>query len=142
MASAQFSTQIDHAFKAAEARREHQGQARREAKRVDFRGGSITAMRPGATHKGRSDEFAKEVIWALAAVKPQGNGKYGTVIVTFQVSDAGRVEGLRMIKSSGDNWLDTAALMSVRQARMPKPPEPLPGGDRTFNIEYISMEGR
>ena len=47
-----------------------------------------------------------------------------------------------MIKSSGDNWLDTAALMSVRQARMPKPPEPLPGGDRTFNIEYISMEGR
>ena len=109
---------------------------------MDFRGGSITAMRPGATHKGRSDEFAKEVIWALAAVKPQGNGKYGTVIVTFQVSDAGRVEGLRMIKSSGDNWLDTAALMSVRQARMPKPPEPLPGGDRTFNIEYISMEGR
>jgi protein TonB len=142
MASAQFSTQIDQAFKAAETRREHRGQARREAKRVDFRGGSITAMRPGATHKGRSDEFAKEVIWALAAVKPQGNGKYGTVIVTFQVSDAGRVEGLRMIKSSGDNWLDTAALMSVRQARMPKPPEPLPGGDRTFNIEYISMEGR
>ena len=142
MASAQFSTQIDHAFKAAEARHEHQGQARREAKRVDFRGGSLTMMRPGATHKGRSDEFAKEVIWALAAVKPQGNGKYGTVIVTFQVSDAGRVEGLRMIKSSGDNWLDTAALMSVRQARMPKPPEPLPGGDRTFNIEYISMEGR
>ncbi len=31
--------------------------------------------------------------------------------------------------------------MSVRQARMPKPPEPLPGGDRTFNIEYISHGG-
>ena len=46
-------------------------------------------MRPGATHKGKSDEFAKEVIWALAAVKPQGNGKYGTVIVTFQVSRRG-----------------------------------------------------
>ena len=35
-------------------------------------------------------------------------------------------EGLTMLKSSGDNWLDTAALMSVRQARLPKPPHPLP----------------
>ncbi len=141
-AAAQFSAQLDHAFKAAEARRDQQTPARRETKAAEFRTRNVSVMRPGATHKGKSDEFAREVIWALEATKPMSNGKYGTTVVTFVVTDAGRVEGLRMLKSSGDNWLDQAAQMSVRQARMPKPPEPLPSGDRTFIVEYISREGR
>jgi periplasmic protein TonB len=146
MASQAFTMQVNNAFRMAEARQQQQQQrqqvAHRETLRAESRSGAISAMRPGASHKGRSDAFAKDVIWALAATKPMGNGKYGTVIVTFTVNDAGQLEGLRLIKSAGDKWLDQAVLMSVRQARMPKPPEPLPSGDRTFNVEYISQESR
>ena len=146
MASQAFSMQVNNAYRMAEARRQQQQQnpqqAHRESARAEVRSGAVTASRPGASHKGRSDPFAKDVVWALAATKPMGNGKYGTVIVTFTVSDAGQLEGLRLLKSAGDKWLDQAVLMSVRQARMPKPPEPLPVGDRTFNVEYISQETR
>jgi periplasmic protein TonB len=143
MAAAQFSMQVDNAYKLAQARRQQQQQpARQVSARAEVRSGSVAALRPGASHKGRSDEFAKDVVWALDATKPMGNGKYGSVIVTFTVNDAGKLEGLRLIKSAGDPWLDQAVLMSVRQARMPKPPEPLPAGDRTFNVHYISQEGR
>jgi protein TonB len=139
-ASAQFSAELDHAFKAAKTRGERPSQSRRRSAKAEARAGGVSVMRPGATHKGKSDPFAREVVWALAATKPMGNGKYGTVIVTFRVSNGGRLQGLRMIKSAGDKWLDTAVMMSVNQARMPKPPEPLPVGDRTFVVEYISME--
>ncbi len=139
-ASAQFSAQLNHAFQAAESRRERPSEPRRQTAKAEARAGGVSVMRPGATHKGKSDPFAREVVWALAATKPMGNGKYGTVIVTFEVSSDGRLQGLRMIKSAGDKWLDTAVMMSVKQARMPKPPEPLPLGDRTFVVEYISME--
>jgi TonB family protein len=96
-------------------------------------------FRPAATHSGRSDEYAQKVAWALAATKPYGNGTYGSTIVAFVVNSSGHVEDLRIIKTSGDKWLDTSALMAVRQARMPVPPNELGAGDRTFHVEYISL---
>jgi protein TonB len=95
-------------------------------------------FRPAATHSGKSDEYARQVAWALAATKPQGNGTYGSTIVAFIVGPDGHLQDLRMLKSSGDNWLDTGALMAVRQARLPVPPDAMPVGDRTFHVEYIS----
>jgi periplasmic protein TonB len=71
-----------------------------------------------------------------------GNGKWGTSVVTFVVSASGQVEGLQLIKSAGDDWLDKSALMAVKQARMPVPPAGLPLGDRKFVIEYISLPFR
>jgi protein TonB len=137
MASAQFSAQLNQAFKAAEAR-QHQGAARP----ASLSSGRVRSTRPGATHLGKSDEFEREVIWALGATVPEGNGKWGITIVTFTVSAAGQPDGLKLLKSSGDNWLDTAALLAVKQARIPSPPPGLPAGDRTFVIEYISLPGR
>lgn len=144
MASRQFSAQLNQAFKMAEARRDrqqqHQQQQQPSPRKAALRVGNIEAMRPGATHVGKSDEFARDVIWALNGNKPMSNGKWGITIVTFTVSAAGHVEGLTMIKSSGDKWLDTAALMSVRHTHMPSPPPGLPTGDRTFVIRYISEQ--
>ncbi len=140
MASAQFSAQLNNAFKAAEARRETQ-QRSAAAHQPAQAAPNVKVFRPGATHIGKSDEFARAVIWALAATRPMGNGKWGTSIVTFLVSADGRVDGLRLLKSADDNWLDTGALMAVKQARMPVPPPGLPAGDRTFNVQYISIPG-
>lgn len=133
MASQQFAAQINHAFEAAK---------RQETQRPVAASGNVRMYRPGAAHDGKSDEFARAVYWALAATKPMGNGKWGSTVVTFVISPSGQLEGLRLIHSSGDNWLDQGALMAVRQAHMPVPPAGLSQGDRTFNVEYISIEGR
>ena len=130
--SEQFGFQLKQAVNAADARRE-------QAQHTPRQSGNVRSLRPGATHQGKSDEWERKVIWALAATKPMGNGKWGTAVVTFVVSEAGQVQGLRLIKTSGDNWLDEGALLAVRQARMPAPPPGLPVGDRAFNIEYISL---
>ncbi|MBT3071801.1 TonB family protein [Rhodomicrobium sp. Az07] len=131
-ATKRFSQQLDQAF---------QKPQQRNARRQATRAGNVKAFRPGASSSGKSNEFERAVIWALAATKPMGNGKWGSVVVTFAVGERGRVDGLRLMKSSGDNWLDQGALMAVRQARLPAPPSGLPPGDRTFVVEYISMPG-
>jgi periplasmic protein TonB len=99
---------------------------------------NLRSFRPAATHKGKSDEFEREVIWALAATKPTGNGNWGITVVSFVVSAEGKLQDLQLLQASGDNWLDTAALMAVRQARLPVPPAGLPAGDRTFHVTYIA----
>ena len=128
-ASEQFGSQLKQAVQAHE---------RREATR-SVQSGNVKSFRPGASHLGKSDEWERKVIWALSATKPMGNGKWGSAVVTFVISDGGQVQGLRLIKSSGDTWLDQGALLAVKQARMPIPPPDLPVGDRAFNIEYISL---
>jgi protein TonB len=138
MAAAQFSAQLNQAFNAAAANT----QRRAAARPASLASGRVRSTRPGATHIGKSDEFERAVIWALGATVPEGNGKWGDTIVTFTVSAAGQPDGLRLLKSSGDNWLDGAALMAVKQARIPSPPPGLPAGDRTFVIEYISLPSR
>ncbi len=133
MASEQFGSELKQAFQAVEARR---AKVQRTSAKA---GGELRLTRPGATHIGKSDEWERSVIWALGATVPTGNGKWGSTVVTFAVSASGQVEGLRLLQTSGDNWLDQGALMGVRQARIPAPPAGLPLGDRSFNIEYISM---
>jgi TonB family protein len=139
MASAQFSSELNQAFKVAEAR-QHQA----AVKRTSAASGRVRSMRPGATHLGKSDEFERAVAWALGATVPEGNGKWGNTIVTFTVSASAQPDGLRILKSSGDSWLDSATLMAVKQARIPAPPPGLPAGDRTFVVEYdyIVFRGR
>ncbi len=131
-AAQQFTSQVERAMDAEQV---HHEQARRASRSAP----NVRVMRPGATHSGKSDAFERDVIWALSATKPMGNGKWGSTIVTFVVGEDGRLEGLRMIKTSGDNWLDTGVLMGVKQARLPVPPAGLTLGDRSFNVEYISV---
>jgi len=133
MASEQFGSEIKQAFAVAEAQRE---QARRVARPA---GGNVRALRPGASHDGKSDAWERAVIWALSATKPMGNGKWGSTEVFFVVSPSGKVEDLKLIRGSGDNWLDQGALMGVRQARIPAPPPGLSVGDRGFDVTYISL---
>jgi protein TonB len=127
----EFTASMTRAFEDMERRKAAARSAPRPAS-------NLRTFRPAASHNGRSDEFARAVAWALAATVPQGNGKWGNTIVTFVVSPNGQVQELRLLQSSGDNWLDTGALMAIKQTRLPTPPPGLPPGDRTFNVEYIS----
>jgi protein TonB len=131
---ARMSGQVGPQLYAEETQREA-----RQAQRMPRQSGNVRSLRPGATHQGKSDEWERKVIWALGATRPMGNDKWGSAVVTFVVSEAGQVQGLRLIKTSGDNWLDQGALLAVKQARMPAPPPGLPTGDRAFEITYISL---
>ena len=64
-----------------------------QAKRAARSAGNVTAMRPGATHSGKSDAFERDVVWALSATKPMGNGKWGSAVVTFVVTEVGPRRG-------------------------------------------------
>lgn len=140
MAAQQFSSQLKQAFKAVEARRDAE-QSKPPQRPVQV-ASNVRLSRPGASRSGKSNEFEREVIWALAATRPMGNGKPGSSLVSFTISTAGRVEGLTLLQSSGDKWLDEGALMAVKQAHMPVPAPELTVGDRTFHVEYISLPGR
>jgi protein TonB len=129
--SEQFGFELKQAVHADEARQQ-------QAQHTPRQSGNVRSLRPGATHQGKSDEWERKVYWALGATW-MGNGKWGSAVVTFVISESGQVQGLRLIKSSGDNWLDEGALMAVKQARIPAPPPGLPGGDRAFEITYISL---
>ncbi len=133
-ASQQFSAQLNQAFDAA--------QRHQQAQKSSTGGGAVRVSKPGGAHSGKAGDFDRAVYWALAATPPMGNGKWGSTVVTFTVSAAGKPDGLRLVKGSGDSWLDQGALLAVRQAKLPVPPTGLEPGDRTFVVEYISTERR
>jgi periplasmic protein TonB len=134
----QFTASMKQAFAAAERRKTVTTTTTTTTTRTVQAAPNLRFSRPAATHSGKSDEFERAVAWALAATLPQGNGVWGSTIVSFVVAANGQVQDLRLLKSSGDKFLDTGALMAVRQARLPTPPSDLGAGDRTFHVEYIS----
>jgi periplasmic protein TonB len=135
----QFTASMKQAFAAAERRKAVTTTTTTTTTRTVVQAApNLRFSRPAATHSGKSDEFERAVAWALAATVPQGNGVWGSTIVSFVVAANGQVQDLRLLKSSGDKFLDTGALMAVRQAHLPAPPSDLGAGDRTFHVEYIS----
>ena len=66
-ASRQFTMQIEREVEAPQPRREPQ-----ERRAVARSAGNVKALRPGATHSGKSDEFERQVVWALAGTTPMG----------------------------------------------------------------------
>jgi periplasmic protein TonB len=134
-----FATRASEEFSAAVTQAFNAQAARQKAARPAVQTSNLKLYNPAASHSGKSNEFVRAVAWALAATKPMGNGKWGISAVNFSISASGQLQNLRLIHSSGDNWLDTGALMAVRQAHFPVPPAGLSEDDRTFNVEYISQ---
>ncbi len=135
-----YATKAAEEFSASIARAFQQQEKKTEKKRqtVSASGAGRTARVSGAAHSGKSDEFTRAVVWALGATVPEGLGVRGSTVVTFVVSAGGRPDGLRIIRASGSHLLDQGALLAVRQARLPVPPQGRPAADRTFDIEYIA----
>ena len=80
--------------------------------------------------------FAKQIARALARSRPGRIAHKGTVTVAFTLSPAGRLETIRIRKSSGNANIDRAALRAVRRARFPKPPRGATRNQRSFIIPY------
>jgi TonB family protein len=130
-AAKKFADDLEHAFKAAETKALEQ-----EAKKISASQINASVCVPPSSILNAKD-FEKAVICALSKTLPMSQGKPGSIVVSFSVSDAGNLQGLKMDQSSGDKQADIAALSAVRLAQLPAPPPGLTLADRTFRITYI-----
>jgi protein TonB len=70
----------------------------------------------------------------VAARKPAGGGRRGTVVVAFAVARSGAMSSASIARSSGDPALDRSVLAAVRGAGpFPVPP---PGVNLRFAIPF------
>ena len=65
---------------------------------------------------------------------PAGTSARGTVHLVLDVAADGRLLGVGMRRSSGNDRLDAAAMNAVRRARLPAAPRRLPGARHRFNL--------
>ena len=65
---------------------------------------------------------------------PAGTRASGTVHMVLDVGADGRLLGVGLRRSSGNDRLDAAAMNAVRRARLPAAPQRLPGARHRFNL--------
>jgi protein TonB len=65
---------------------------------------------------------------------PPGTRASGTVHLVLDVGGDGRLLGVALRRSSGNNRLDTAAMNAVRRARLPAAPDRLAGARHRFSL--------
>lgn len=91
---------------------------------------------PAVASPGVLRDYAGRVQTALDRTKPKGTGLRGTVRLSFAVGPDGKIEFVRMLKSSGNPALDQAAIAAIHRATVPKPPASLSAAQRVFELPY------
>jgi protein TonB len=94
---------------------------------------AAVAASPGAVRA-----FSRQVAAALSRSRPRPSAtrSRGTTLIAFAISEGGRLEFVRIARSSGDGVLDNAALAAVRKANLPSPPPGLTLKQRTYEMPY------
>lgn len=98
-------------------------------------GTSAPAVSPGAAR-----QYAKSVAEALGRTTPEPGtlgGVRGTVKLAFAIAPDGRLEALRVVRSSGTAKIDATAIEAVKAARFPPPPPGLSLAQRSYEIPYV-----
>lgn len=97
------------------------------------KGSAASAARVSAS-AGSSVNYAALVRARVAARKPGGGGRRGTVVIAFGVTRSGGLAFASVSRSSGDSSLDRGVLSAVRGAGpFPAPP---PGANLRFAIPF------
>ncbi len=127
-AAADFKRNLDHALAKKPQKKRREQQAMMSAGGMQVRG-------KGAS--GRSDAFTRSVIAALMKTRPGPFALWGRVLVSFQVTETGKLAYVHLLHSSGNSALDQAAVNAIRKARFERPPPGLTPDERTYIIDYI-----
>ena len=120
--------QIDEHYDARRQRQQRRQQQARASGAMQVRG-------TGAS--GRDDPFTRSVLAALMKTRPGPFALWGRVLVSFEISETGRLLYVRVLQSSGNTALDDAAIDAIKRAQFKKPPPGLSSRDRTYIIDYI-----
>jgi protein TonB len=127
-AAADFKRNVDHAL----AKRP---QKKRREQQAALSGGGMQVRGTGAS--GKSDAFSRSVIAALMKTRPGPFALWGRVLVSFEISPSGRLNYVRLLRSSGNSALDKAAVDAIHKASFATPPPGLTAEERTYIIDYI-----
>jgi TonB family protein len=114
----------------------HYDKERRQRTQQAMRSGGGMQVR-GRGASGRSDPFTRSVIAALMKTRPGPAALWARVLVSFQVSESGKLAYVHLLQSSGNSAMDQAAINAIRRARFKRPPPGLSPDDRTYIIDYI-----
>ena len=102
----------------------------------DLQGGAVAVAAPGAARLGEASPFVRSVIRTLKQTMPRGLGVKGSVTIQLVVSDAGTVEAIRIVKSSGRPDLDRLVVERVGATRLVVPSKDTPMRERMLQITY------
>jgi len=94
---------------------------------------------PGAVSasRGAANNYAGLVRARLASRRPRNVRRRGTAVVRFGLSRSGGVRYVKLLRSSGDKSLDSAALAAVRRASpFPRPPAGMSLRQLSFSIPF------
>lgn len=95
--------------------------------------GSAAAKARVSGSTGSAVNYAAMVRARVAARKPGGGGRRGTVVISFGVTSSGGLGYASVARSSGDPGLDRSVLAAVRGASFPAPP---PGAGTRFAVPF------
>jgi len=95
--------------------------------------GSAAAKARVSGSTGSAVNYAAMVRARVAARKPGGGGRRGTVVIAFGVTRSGGLGYASIARSSGDPGLDRSVLAAVRGASFPAPP---PGAGTRFAVPF------
>jgi len=127
-AAADLKREIDHHYAKKPRKAQRQQQAALPSGGVKVRG-------TGAS--GKSSAFFRSVIASLMKTRPGPFALWGRVLVSFEISETGKLKYVHLLQSSGNSGLDRAAVNAIRRARFERPPPGLTADDRTYIIDYI-----
>jgi protein TonB len=91
---------------------------------------------PSEASPGAIQRYAAQVRATLARKQPKGNGRVGTVSITFSIVSSGSVSSARLSGSSGDTALDQAVLNAVLHAPFPLPPIGMTDTQLTYVVPF------
>jgi protein TonB len=109
--------------------------AERVVRRVSpHRGVGVQAARPPqAASSAGSGSYRNALIRHAGRIRPDWNGKAGSVRLSFTVNRAGRLVAISVLNGSGQPGLDAATLAAARRIQpYPRPPDTVPGGSFAF----------
>ena len=91
--------------------------------------GAVSASR------GAMNSYAGRVRARIASRKPRGMRARGTAHVSFGISHSGGLRYVRLLRSSGNKSLDSAAISAIRRSSpFPRPPAGMSLRQLSFNI--------
>lgn len=95
-----------------------------------------TAAAPKGDSKKAVAQWGSGIRTAIERKKryPRGTNASGSVTVSLTVSRAGKLLGVKLVKSSGVAALDNAALKAVKAARFPAAPKSVTRQSATFQV--------
>jgi TonB family protein len=121
----------------AEATRPAQTASRGAAGAAPAPSAPVAAPRTDTAAQVRALGARVRAALAAALVYPQAaqaRGTTGTPTLEITLSRAGRLETARIVRPSGSDLLDAAALRTAQRARYPAAPDDLPGRSFAFSV--------